>query len=503
MKRLCLLFILFAPFIGVSQSDLPDSIHAQLLDSKLDTVQFDKLNEYASSLIKENPEKARNVLNQLLENKNIDYPRGKARSLTLLGNSYWSEGIYEYALRNYLLSVRAYEEVVDSIGVGRTYNNIGEVYKKIGNYDKSLEYLLLSLSLKKNKGPISLYNIGEVYLFKKDYKMAGEYFQQSLEMAIDMKDNIAIAYCYWGIGKTEVAEKNYDHALSLFEQSLNAWETTGESRSIIQLNQEIARVYVQQKKFTEAHQFLLKATSLATQFTVPDLELNNRYIAYSIDSSQGNTQAALYHFYRYSQLKDSVFNLQKTEQINRLQTIYETEKRDRENEELRHEQTFKNSQLKTQRIILIAVSISLLITMVMAFFLFRQRKLILYANKELTDKNEKISNQHEAIQDQANELKTLNEALLDLNKNLENRIQERTQQLHFQNQKLKEYTFVNVHKLRAPLASILGLINLMNQLPANEVPQAIHYLKNCSEHLDDIIRDFNIDLESGIMDKET
>ena len=136
----------------------------------------------------------------------------------------------------------------------------------------------------------------------------------------------------------------------------------------------------------------------------------------------------------------------------------------------------------------------------MATFLFRQQKQILRSNKELADKNKKIGDQNDAIQQQAIELKSLNEKLTDLNKNLENIIQERTQQLYLQNQKLTDYLFVNAHKLRAPVATILGLINIINRLPADEIPEAISHLKNCGEQLDRVIRDLSTDLEGGIID---
>jgi signal transduction histidine kinase len=138
----------------------------------------------------------------------------------------------------------------------------------------------------------------------------------------------------------------------------------------------------------------------------------------------------------------------------------------------------------------------------MAVVLFRQQKQILRSNKELADKNEKIIVQSDAIKNQAIELRKLNQDLTDLNKNLETRILERTQQLYLQNQKLTNYTFVSAHKLRAPVATILGLINLLGRIPDHEIPEALGHLKNCGEQLDLVIRDLGADLEDGIIDSK-
>ncbi|HRG09820.1 MAG TPA: hypothetical protein PLJ08_14690, partial [Cyclobacteriaceae bacterium] len=64
----------------------------------------------------------------------------------------------------------------------------------------------------------------------------------------------------------------------------------------------------------------------------------------------------------------------------------------------------------------------------------------------------RISN--EAIRMQADQIK-------DINENLEKIVHERTAELETKNKALEEAAFINAHKLRAPVASILGLVGLM------------------------------------------
>ena len=147
---------------------------------------------------------------------------------------------------------------------------------------------------------------------------------------------------------------------------------------------------------------------------------------------------------------------------------------------------------------IIAVSFTLLIAGVLTIILLRQRKQILRANKDLQAKNEEISFQKNAIESQAEALLILNEELKDLNKSLDGRIDERTRQIIQQNQRLAEYTFINAHKLRAPIASILGLINLFQQADAKEQKVILNHLKTCADQLDLTIRTINLNLEGGI-----
>jgi hypothetical protein len=63
------------------------------------------------------------------------------------------------------------------------------------------------------------------------------------------------------------------------------------------------------------------------------------------------------------------------------------------------------------------------------------------------------------------------------------------------NKKLEEYTFVNAHKLRAPVATILGLIHLFDYKDSIEIETIIKELKKTSLELDKAIKEIQIILE--------
>ena len=58
---------------------------------------------------------------------------------------------------------------------------------------------------------------------------------------------------------------------------------------------------------------------------------------------------------------------------------------------------------------------------------------------------------------------------------------------------------MNAHNLRAPVASILGLINLIQHAGPSEQKVILNYLKTCSEQLDNTIRAINSHLEDSIV----
>jgi tetratricopeptide (TPR) repeat protein len=485
----------------VSQALLPDSVMQMLGDVRGDSNSIIKLNALATGYLKINPALSRQIAGYVIETApKIKYTRGYARGLVVLGNSYWYEGIFEFAQNYYLLAARQYRSLNDSLGLAQVYNNMGEVNKRLDENDMALEYLLRSLSMsrKDSTRAMTLYNVGELYITMGDYDKATDYINQSLDLAQKTNNERIIAYNEWSIARIRTEQKLYDEAFDYFARAEQRWTKLGETRSLIQTYQDIAYTYRMMGKLDKAKYYLNEASTLSKKLNVPDLRITTYLENFKVDSTAGNFKRALYHLSRHNALKDSVYDLLKAEQIARVQAIYETEMHEHENKQLRTEKELKDAELQSRDVLILAVTVSLLVVGLLAFILFRQRKEILQANKDLQTKNEEISFQKNAIESQAEALLILNDELQELNKTLAGRVDERTKQIFHQNKKLAEYTFMNAHKLRAPVASILGLINLMQQ--ANEAEQKIilNHLKTCGEQLDHTIRTINLNLEGGI-----
>ncbi len=113
---------------------------------------------------------------------------------------------------------------------------------------------------------------------------------------------------------------------------------------------------------------------------------------------------------------------------------------------------------------------------------------------EIQRQNDEIQAQNEEITAQAEEIRGINE-------NLEMIVRERTAELERKNQALEEYAFINAHKLRSPVASILGLINLISRTPLDSEGKEISKrLQQSADELDEIVRSITKAIEKG--DKE-
>ncbi|HZI25468.1 MAG TPA: hypothetical protein VFD46_10335 [Chryseolinea sp.] len=113
------------------------------------------------------------------------------------------------------------------------------------------------------------------------------------------------------------------------------------------------------------------------------------------------------------------------------------------------------------------------------------------ARLALQESNEEIQAQNEEIISQGEEIRVINE-------NLEKIVLERTKELEKKNKALEEYAFINAHKLRSPVASILGLVNLLKKTSLDEEAKSIMpHLLDSTGKLDDIVSDITKTIERG------
>jgi signal transduction histidine kinase len=114
------------------------------------------------------------------------------------------------------------------------------------------------------------------------------------------------------------------------------------------------------------------------------------------------------------------------------------------------------------------------------------------SNNEVRVQNEEIKLRNHEILAQAEEINGINE-------NLENIVRERTAELEKKNKALEEYAFINAHKLRSPVASILGLINLMKKVQTtDEGKDVLEHLEISAEKLDDVVTSITKAIERSV-----
>ncbi len=128
----------------------------------------------------------------------------------------------------------------------------------------------------------------------------------------------------------------------------------------------------------------------------------------------------------------------------------------------------------------------------------RHEKILIQAYKSLKSKEEKLTEINKELQIREEELTAANEEITAHNENLDDLVKKRSKKIEEQLTLFHKYAYVNAHTVRAPLARILGLVNLLRyENLTDESSILIDKLKESAIELDDIIKGMNRLLEQG------
>jgi tetratricopeptide (TPR) repeat protein len=203
-------------------------------------------------------EKAIEYCNQAIQlAEKIDFKKGHAKALKLIGSAYLYMGDFPNALSNYEASLPIYKAINDKKGAASVYGNMGLVYKYQGDYPKSLknlkEGLKIETELSDKEGMAGSYNnIGTVYEDLGNYPEALNYYLESLKMKEEVGDRLGIANTLSNIGGIKELQRNFTEALGYHNAALKIRQELEDQRAISESYNNIGNIYMELGKFNEA-----------------------------------------------------------------------------------------------------------------------------------------------------------------------------------------------------------------------------------------------------------
>ena len=334
---------------------------------------------------------------------NLKYKKGIATSYNSIGNIYWYQGIFNKALMNHLKSLAIREEISDKEGIAASYTNIGNIYFRQGNYEKTLENYLISLKIREEigdkKGLSGSYNnIGNIYNIQENNPEALKNYFKSLKISVEIGDKRGIATSYDNIGVIYKREDNYIKALEAHSKSLKIEQEIGNKEGIINSYINMSDVYTILEEYKKAIDFLNQSLTLSKEI---GYKIGTETAYYSISKlyeKQGNYQQAYNYYKLFSETKDSIFNEESNKQIAEMQTKYETEKKEAENQLLTKDNALKDANLNSQRLFIYGISIVLILAIGMVVLIFVGYKRKQQTNLLLEQKNTAIELQKNIIE---------------------------------------------------------------------------------------------------------
>ncbi len=420
----------------------------------------------------------------------------KCKGLVVFSKYYAHTGDYKNALISAKEALTIAEKNDDTRMVISCYNSLGIIYQNMGIYDLSSEYYFKGLQVGEKTGnqrsiQNALFNIGYLFVLNEKYDDAKNYFDKALEISVRLEDKSGIQHYYHEMGVLYQKTQQPERAKSMFDKALKmAYElrdslgiailhgNTGtvtrdmgdpemaleylfqslELKHAIQHDpshsyNDISETYLMMNNPGEAGIYAKKAIESATKYSNLNQLIYASHLWSQCYYESGDYKNAYLKFQDYIQLKDSLFNLQKSHQIESIKAQYETEKKE-------EQITLLNRQHQSEKFRRNALAAFSGLILIIGILLINRQRLKTREQRLLYEKGQEV---------------------------------ERT----------KSRFFANItHELRTPLTLILGPVEILkSRISKKENIQQLKVLEKNSNRLLDLINQL-LDLskiESGKM----
>ncbi len=320
--------------------------------------------------------------------ESADIEEGKAAALLSIGNYYYYQSDFIKGADYMLQSLRLYEKLNDKAGLASALNNLGSLYNDKKDYRKALEYYNRALVIKKELNQprslaTTLLNLGNVYYDLKIMDSALLWYQQSLDNATQYGNKRLIASARSNIGNIFFDKKQYKEALVEYEAALEIDKERGNQEGIGISNINAGHAYLMLKQYDVSIPMLKEGLQMLQEVGNKFQEQSAlKYLAEAY-VAKGEHATAYNYLKKYVAVHDSVYTEESNQRVAEMQTLYETEKKDKEIIILSKE---KQVQRRTNIfLIALAALIFLLGLILWSRYRFKQK-----TNRLLAEKNDEL-----------------------------------------------------------------------------------------------------------------
>jgi signal transduction histidine kinase len=234
-----------------------------------DTTTVNRLNRMAAASIKSSPDTSFFYARQSTTlARKINYAKGLADGLVQEGHVDYFKGRADNAVRNFDEAIGIYKRINDRAGLAECYVQYGRMYNLQANYDKALGYLNQAVPLIKKTGNeytlADCYkNIGIVHFSEGQLSKALDYYYDGLFIAVKNHYTLQSAAFYNDIGVVLQNMEVYPNALEYFHKALAILDKTNDLLALGTINQNIGEIMLAQSDYDKAIAYLEKANGIA------------------------------------------------------------------------------------------------------------------------------------------------------------------------------------------------------------------------------------------------
>jgi tetratricopeptide (TPR) repeat protein len=336
-----------------------------------------------------------NLKNALTKFNKADDKKGLANTYQVLSAINYNIGNYSKALTYAQKSLKLYKVLNDTSRMAQMYGNIGNIHADLGNSLQALRYYNNALVILKKAGDKlgtarTYSNIGSIYNDMHQYHKAIKEFDEAIKLYSELKNTSGLSEAYTDIGKSYKQLGQYDKAIQYLSEALELRKELDDKNGIIRTYNILAEMYASKHLYKDAIDNAQKALEIAKEIGALPAEKATYETLYKIYENLKDYEKAFKYHVLFTELKDSIFNIEKVKALNELETKYQVEKKEQELEKQR-------ILLSKQEIVRKALTGVIILMMLLALVIYlnlRQKK---RSNQLLSEQKAKIEAIHKEL----------------------------------------------------------------------------------------------------------
>ncbi|MBD3639075.1 MAG: sensor histidine kinase [Crocinitomicaceae bacterium] len=362
-----------------------------------------------------------------------DFKRGLGNALNDLSIIYIDKGSLDTAVVLLEEAKTIRDELNDGPGLAAIHNKLGIIYEHLVkleeamvNHMAALEYYE-SVGNKRNMG-FCLNNIGNVHFKLKNYEKANEIHNQALQIRLSIDDFYGVAGSHSNLANLKMNMGDTTQAIYHYKEAIKVYRKHEFDNDLAVTLNNLGTLYIGQGEINKAEEVITEAyeirkrlndgrgicssSILLGEIATEKGQYNSalRYLHTGLNKSiesgfrnkekgayeklaklhlKLNNADSVYHYYSlFFSIEKSQYEENLNQQVLELQTVYETEKKDRENERLAREKA-EEKQLRAEAELKVANRNNWIIVITGITFILILLGLFLYQRKMKIAQEEK------------------------------------------------------------------------------------------------------------------
>jgi signal transduction histidine kinase len=280
------------------------------------------------------------LLNEAIEiRQGLSDELGVAAIHNKLGIIYQNQSQLEKALIENLKALEIYEKENVPQYITHVKNNMANIHFRLGNYEKAIDIHKEALKLREQTKDYigmghSYVNIGNVYNEINNEELAIKNYKKGINIFEQENDDKSLALALNNLGSVYLDINDLKNSKKNLEEALRLREKIGDTKGICSTNILLGQLYTKPpiQNYKKSESALKRALLLNKEI---GLAINEKDIYHELSNLYkltNNADSAIFYSEKYNTILQQEYQTNLDSKVTELQTIYETEKKDKENE---------------------------------------------------------------------------------------------------------------------------------------------------------------------------